>query len=482
MRGYDRDEYGQSGNEYEDYDDEEDGEESEEEDPKPTKEALKYLEFRERIKEQVRKKLKKEETGSSLANSSDKKKKLPNDNFGSFFGPSQPVIAERVIQERKSLEIQHLTSSATNSVHKKKSSGSTSAGSKSGSYDQNPKVINEAKTKVQKIKDTRDYSFLYSDNAEPPASAKDRPPQNASVPNSEVRSSQMATSSKLPSANNGRHVPSANNGRHVPSANNGRHVPSANNGRHVPSANNGRDVPGRRDERKPVSMNGQMHSKVGPNKLSSSSRRPDATSMGSRKQLGSNSGNGPGRPLETKRLPSKMPASTTERKASTTGLKNPMSGVPRPPPSKLQSSIPRQQLQQKKEVREPNKPKVLLKESSGLSRPQHVNKPQMQRQISSRSVSQERPPKKKPMRRHPDDDDPDLDFRSEIRKLFRQPERYASDDDDSDMEANFEDIMREERRSALIARKEDEEEARKIEEEERRERMAKLNRKRKFGH
>ncbi|KAM1625080.1 hypothetical protein FF1_023022 [Malus domestica] len=504
MRGYDRDDYGQSGDEYEDYEDDEDGEEyeEEEEDPKPTKEALAYLELRQRLKEQLRKK----KSGSSLANPSNKKKKLPYDNFGSFFGPSQPVIAERVIQESKSLlETKHLTSSATNSVHhNKKSSGSTSAGSKSVSNDQKPKVINEVqvKSKVQKIKDTRDYSFLLSDDAEPPASTKDRPPQNVSVPNSEVRSSQMATNNgrhipssnngrhipssnnarPVPSSNNGRHVPSANNGRHVLSANNGRHVPSANNGRHVPSANNGRVVPGRRDERKLVSMNGQMHSKVGPNKLSSASRRPDSTSMDSRRQLGSIGGNVPGRPLETKRLPSKMPASTTERKASTPGLKNPMSGVPRPPLSKLQSSIPRQQLQQKKEVQESNKPKVLRKQSSGLSRPQHINKPQMQRQISSRPVSQEHPPKKKPMRRHPDDDEPGLDFRSEIRKMFRQPERYASDDDDSDMEANFEDIMKEERRSALIARREDEEQARLIEEEERRERMAKQNRKRKLGH
>ncbi|CAN6711191.1 unnamed protein product [Malus baccata var. baccata] len=437
MRGYDRDDYGQSGDEYEDYEDDEDGEEyeEEEEDPKPTKEALAYLELRQRLKEQLRKK----KSGSSLANSSNKKK-VPNDNFGSFFGPSQPVIAERVIQESKSLlETKHLTSSATNSAHhNKKSSGSTSAGSKSVSNDQKPKVINEVhvKSKVQKIKDTRDYSFLLSDDTEPPAPTKDRPPQNVSVPN------------------------------------------SANNGRHVPSANNGRDVPGRRDERKLVSVDGQMHSKVGLNKLSSASRRPDATSMDSRRQLGSNGGNRPGRPQETKRLSSKTPASAIERKASTPGLKNPMSGVPRPPLSKLQSSIPRQQLQQKKEVREPNKPKVLPKQSSGLSRPQ----PQMQRQISSHPVSQVLPPKKKPMRRHPDDDEPGLDFRSEIRKMFRQPERYASDDDDSDMEANYEDIMKEERRSALIARREDEEQARLIEEEERRERMAKQNRKRKLGH
>ncbi|XP_048429523.1 uncharacterized protein LOC103941649 isoform X2 [Pyrus x bretschneideri] len=142
MRGYDRDDYGQSGDKYEDYEDDEDGEDydEEKEDPKPTKEALAYLELRQRLKEQLRKK----KSGSSLANSSNKKE-LPYDNFGSFFGPSQPVVAERVIQEGKLfLETKHLTSSATNYVHhNKKGSGSTSAGSKSVSnFEFEDKVIN----------------------------------------------------------------------------------------------------------------------------------------------------------------------------------------------------------------------------------------------------------------------------------------------------------------------------------------------------
>lgn len=62
------------------YEREEDGEEEyeEEEDPKPTKEELDYLEFRQRLKERIRKQLKKD--GSSLHNNSnDKRKKLPND-------------------------------------------------------------------------------------------------------------------------------------------------------------------------------------------------------------------------------------------------------------------------------------------------------------------------------------------------------------------------------------------------------------------
>ncbi|CAL5385253.1 unnamed protein product [Camellia sinensis] len=69
-----------------------------------------------------------------------------------------------------------------------------------------------------------------------------------------------------------------------------------------------------------------------------------------------------------------------------------------------------------------------------------------------------------------------------IRSMFRyNPRKFADEDDDSDMEANYEDIMREEQRSARIARKEDEEELRKIEEEERRERLRKEAKKRKLS-
>ena len=40
------------------------------------------------------------------------------------------------------------------------------------------------KTRVQKLKDTRDYSFLLSDDVELPAPAKAPPQRNVSVPNS----------------------------------------------------------------------------------------------------------------------------------------------------------------------------------------------------------------------------------------------------------------------------------------------------------
>ncbi|KAF3439142.1 hypothetical protein FNV43_RR17417 [Rhamnella rubrinervis] len=447
LRGYDRDELVEDG--YDDYEDEEceqeeDGEEEEyeeEEVRKPTKEELEYLELRQRLKEQIRRQRNKE--GSFLRNNSnDKKKKLPYDNYGSFFGPSQPVIAQRVIQESKSLlETQHLTARVSNSIHsKKQSSGSSATGLKSGAQQRPTKVVNEFKSKAQKLKDTRDYSFLLSEDTEFPAPAKEPPPRNLPAANSDARSAQVPMRSKQPMGNSVRH---GNGGR---------------------------------EERKSVSMNGHMHSKVGSNKLASGSK-PNSTSVNPRKQLGSNHGNGPGRPLVSKGLPSKMPASFLEKKASAPIVKSSMPVVHKPPSLKAQPSISKQRVEQKREMREPiqsNKAKLLPKQPVGLSKPQ-INKPQ--KQVSSHHKYQDNRPKKRPVSRYSDDEgDEDADAFSMLRQIIRyNPGKYADREDDlSDMEANFEDIMKEERRSAKIARKEDEEERLKIEEEERLERLAKL--------
>ncbi|KAJ8767882.1 hypothetical protein K2173_020822 [Erythroxylum novogranatense] len=105
------------------------------------------------------------------------------------------------------------------------------------------------------------------------------------------------------------------------------------------------------------------------------------------------------------------------------------------------------------------------KQSVAPSRPQ-TNKPV--KQISSHMPQQDSRPMKRPARRLFDDED--VKALSMISKMFK----YADcDDDDSDMEANFDDIMKEERLSAKIARMEDEEQLRLIEEEEQREQIRK---------
>ncbi|RVX23971.1 hypothetical protein CK203_000660 [Vitis vinifera] len=406
--------------------------------------------------------------------------------YGSFFGPSQPVIAQRVIQESKSLlETQHLASLVTNSHHNvkleenassssvavrsldsclmlrkipeqslgnKKNSTSTNAGSRPREQGHRPKVINELKVKAQKLKNTRDYSFLLSDDAEFPAPRKEPPPRKAPVPNSESRSVQLPQKSIPPKSK-------------------------------PPLSNTGRQAPSSREERKPVSMNGQIQAKAGSQKLVSASK-PNLMSVDSRKQLGTNNGAGPGRPVGPKSLPSKMPVSSAEKKASAPGARSSMSSLHKAPPSKLHPSIPRQNLDQKRQFQDSNKGKMMPKQRVDSSRPQ-INKPL--KQMSSHSTLSDHRPKKKPVRRYSDDEDDDEDGKAinMIRRMFGyNPNKYAGrddDDDDSDMEANFDDILKEERRSARIAREEDERELRLIEEEEERERLRKLAKKRKLS-
>ncbi|XP_042506896.1 protein spt2-like [Macadamia integrifolia] len=441
---------------YKEEDDEE--EENEKEDPKPTKEELEYLELRQRIKESVRKKMKKEYAAGSKE-SLDNKKKLPYDSYGSFFGPSQPVIAQRVIQESKSLlENQHLASRISNHLVNKKASASITEEKKPALHAQTHRVINELKVKAQKLKDARDYSFLLSDDAELPAPPKVPPSRNVSVPSSDARSAQASLkSNKQPIGKDG-----------------------------------SRPVSNGREERKPISINRQIQSQARPHKAAPTSR-PNLTSADPRKQLGSNTGNGPGRPVGPKGFPSKMSAPTKntgtgpgrpvvpkgfpskisaptmEKKAPAVVAKSNLAAVQKPALSKVNPLVQKKHLEQKREIREPHKARVMAKQAVP-SKPQ-VKDP---RQGPMRATKPEYQPKKQPARR-PFEDDDELDYTSMIRQMFRyNPDKYTGrDDDDSDMEANFDDILKEERKSARIAREEDEREFRLIEEEERREKMKK---------
>jgi protein SPT2 len=437
--GYeDLDEYEEEGEEQEEegigeeeYEEQE--EEEGEEPPHHTREELEYLELRQRLKESIRKQIKKE-SGSSLANTKESTKKLPYSNFGSFFGPSQPVIAQRVIQESKSLlENQHLAAKVSRPNHdKNRSSTSTVARSKVQAHGHRPKE-NEVKVSARKLKETRDYSFLLSDDAELPAPTKDPPPRHVSVPNSEARSALVPPNGKQ-------------------------------------SLNKTvRQVPNGREERKSMPTSSQMHPKAGSHKLKSASK-PIQTSVEHRKQLGNSNGSGPGRPLGPKDLASKKPAAASERRLPTTVAKSSQLSSQKRPSSKLHSSaskqpsILKQHMGEKKEFQEYRKEKLLPKPQ--ISRPPA--------KVSSRPTLQKERLKKKAVRQYSSDEyDEDEDAIRQIRKLMGyNPNKYRGRDeeDDSDMEANFDDIMMEEDRSARIARQEDEEELRKIEEEERLER------------
>ncbi|KAJ6791712.1 hepatoma-derived growth factor-related protein 2 [Iris pallida] len=162
---------------YDDYeDDEEDSEEEEEEEeeePEISKEQQEFLSLREQIKEKIRQKLKKQSATAFGRQSQVNKKTMTNDKFGSFFCPSQPVIASRVLDERRSiLETNHtvsrIPSSTSGSIK-----GPASTTSEKKAHAQQVKVISEVKRKAQTLKDMRDYSFLLSDDADFPVSDKE---------------------------------------------------------------------------------------------------------------------------------------------------------------------------------------------------------------------------------------------------------------------------------------------------------------------
>lgn len=136
-----------------------------------------------------------------------------------------------------------------------------------------------------------------------------------------------------------------------------------------PLGNSGKHLHVTHEERKTVSVNGKSHSKTGSNKLTSANK-PNLTSVDPRKQLGSNIGNGPGRPIGPKGLPLKKHVATMEKKALAPGAKNSIPGVQKPPTSKLQSSVPKQRLEQKKGLEEPKKSKMMPKQHMSSSKPQ----------------------------------------------------------------------------------------------------------------
>ncbi|KAM3394618.1 protein SPT2 isoform X1 [Capsicum galapagoense] len=558
MSRYEEDEYDDYLDEYEDegvdQEEEEAGEEEyeDEEPPQPSQE-LEFLELRQRLKEDIRKQRKKE-LGSGSHDI--KKSASSRDNFGSFFGPSQPVISNRVIQESKLLlENPNLAAKVMKSSHSQsnKSVASKPAGSKaSTSNNHAPKV----KTGVilQSVQFSRtlhmyswDYSFLLSDDAELPGPSRGSLTQKVSAPYCDARLVQRP-SGKQTSSDIGRKLV---------------------------------------DDRE-VKRGSQIQQKAVIQK-SMSNNKPTQPTLDSRKQFSSSNGSGPGRSLGPKGVPPKVTGDLNDKKFLAPGTKSTVSVSNRPLPSRVQSAVPKQSSVQKRIPNESGNSKVMSKQGVPVSKPQiqkqqaSMSRPQIkppparnlarplddrrptfQQRDSRRPAPQQRDdrrpalqqrddrrpalqqrddrrpalqqrderrpslqqrddrrpslqqrddrrpahqrkderrpapqqkddrrpalhrkddrwPVRKPMRY--DEEDDGEEAISMIRKMFGyNPNRYRDDDDDSDMEANFDEILKEERRSAKIAREEDEEELRKIEEEERRERLRKQAKKRKLSH
>lgn len=108
-----------------------------------TKQELEFLGFRQHLKEKAREWIKNESAAV-------------NDNYGSFFRPSKNVISRRLLEERQAVFAKTLNPS---SVGKSKTY--------SANAEKKPIASDELKMRAQLLKETRDNSFLFPDDAVP---------------------------------------------------------------------------------------------------------------------------------------------------------------------------------------------------------------------------------------------------------------------------------------------------------------------------
>ncbi|WOL15378.1 hypothetical protein Cni_G24159 [Canna indica] len=426
---------------YEDYEEEaSEPDEEEQEAPRSTKEEQDFLKLREQLKDKIRQKLKKQSSSRGRVPQTQKGQMVANGTFGSFFGPSQPSIAPRVIEESRSIrETKHImTNFSSPSIDKKKDPGSSGSKSVANHHNhQQPRIVNQVKNKAQALKDMRDYSFLLSDDADFPSPVKEQPkPRNVSSSSFDGRVAQPSLKSKMPSDRPAR------------------------------PTSTGHQL------KKPPSSNQHLQNKVRQGK-ESMTPRPRPSSDGFRKVSG-DVRNAPGRTTSNAALKNKVPNQTSVVNKPPRNMTNESSMKKNILSSKSHSSAKNHYPEQKRF------PPAMDRAKTTMKQPMSSSKSEPSKQISSRGIYMDRPNKKPVKRKVSDDDDAD-DYRKAIREMFGyNPNKYAEmDDDDSDMEVGFDVIQKEERMSSKIAKKEDEEQLRLIEEEEERERRMRMKKKQK---
>ncbi|KAJ4800710.1 SPT2 chromatin protein [Rhynchospora pubera] len=495
------------------YDDEEEGyvdeyEEEEEEQeevrelPKPTKEEKEFLSRRERLKEKFRQKLSKEMASAFGRSALRKTLKTSSENkFGSFFGPSLPGIAPRVIEETKSLKengylhsSKHLSSSTTNGAAPMSSRPKSLNG-----QSHRPKIVNEVKKKVEILKDNRDYSFLLSDDADTPHEPSSK---NISQLRSDPSTSQHLSSRNMKEPSRG-HL-TGPNGRSAPCP---AGTPAQ---RHLQQQHPRQGSTGQRHPQQQLQRSGTSRQHSPP------SNRPRPMPSGSQRPRPSTGSKAPTTSTAVNKAPMKAVNGTSNqhpvvKKATVNGTRNhhpmkaingtsnhhPMkaiNGTSNHQPMKAINGTSNQNpVVKKTSVSSNSRPQASLvqrhpteKKIGSLSAKPGVkstppSKPQLSKQMATNANgrvgdhgNKNIVVKKKPVAKRPFDDEED-DAIGLIRRMFNyNPNRWAGrEEDDSDMEVGFDVIQKEERLSSQIARKEDEEQLRLIEEEERRERMRK---------
>uniref|UniRef100_A0A0D9XRG3 SPT2 chromatin protein n=1 Tax=Leersia perrieri TaxID=77586 RepID=A0A0D9XRG3_9ORYZ len=502
-----------------------------EEDDEPPEGQQEFLQIRERLKEQIRRKAQ-AASASAAGRSSSSHDRKPTSNFGSFFGPSKPVISQRVIEERKSLKELQNTASVSRDRRpsgKEIPSSSSKVQSKTNGFHQKQKIVNEAKRKAEALKDNRDYSFLLSDDADISSSPMEKSVARSSLTQKSDRElTHSAVKSRAPTGQTAR----LSNGHGLKN--------TSSTQRHAESSrvDSNRKVAGANRERV-VLDNGRMHSvvrngssqattsKATSQKLPSKgpiANRPPVKSVNdhslrtnhpaskqlltqngrsessrSQRMQSTSHGQRPHQPVQSQRpqqsLQSRRPQQSPQntRAQVMSQSQRPQQSLQRQRPQlssqngRLQSSERQRPLSQSYRPQSSQGQRPLssqghypeqrrvqandrIKSVEKQTRP--PSKPMPSRQIPSNGMRDVHAKKKQPAKRRFNDfSDDEEDPLAMIRSMFRyDPSKYAGRDEDvSDMEADFATIEMEEKRSARIARQEDDEQLRLIEEEERRE-------------
>lgn len=397
------------------------------------------------IREQLKAKYRKQHlsNGAGTISCSPSVQEPARSRFGTFFGPSTPALAPRLIEAGSSSimkEIQNVPSRRDAAPSSSKSQPNASA------HEQKPKIITQVKRKVDTLRENRDYSNLFSDDADtPPPPAKEQPETKPVVsPKTEVkvrgRPMQPAGKNKVHAGQPTRAPKDGSVQGRVPSKECSqvkKPLPLPNGRKTNPSVSNGsrpsnviKKAPGLQ-----TSSNGQNLQRP------LQSKRPHASPAVQKQQQQPSQAQ---RPPQVQRQQNHIPPSSQVRRVNSTVQSQQQ-------PAQKGSALPR------------DRGKIIQKRPVPSSKP----KPSPTGAVYNAHAKTKVGVKRK------------LSEAERVRQMVRDvlnynPDKYVGrDEDDRNMVAGFASIEMEERRSAKLARKEDQEQLLMIQEEERRERANK---------
>ncbi|CAN6232768.1 unnamed protein product [Urochloa humidicola] len=414
---------------------EEEGEEEEEEEEEEAPVGQQeILSLRERLKEEIRRKNAAMAAGTCKArcSSSVNQTMMPpaKDGYGTFFGPSKPVLARRVIDEGCS----SIMKERQNVPSRKGSQFVSKVQSGAAKNLQKPKLVSEEKRKVDALRENRDYSSLFSDDADIPQPTKAQTDnrQPLLVPKSESHVRGPMNTPGTSKAPTGQPARLSSKG-HASKAGSQGKDPLADRKRMIGAGINGSNLPNMK--KTPGLMSSLNSQKLQP---SVQSKRPQA-SVGQRQQQ-------PG--FQGQRMQQQLQS----QRSAGNGRQQSLQG------RRPDGSVQGQRIGQNGSVELHGRLKSEQKQlgpSSKLKASRPVERCAVKRKSNDEMVP---------------------NYSSMIREIFKyDPDKFipGGDEDDPNMEVGFASIEKEERRSAALARKEDEEQLRLIQEEERRERAMK---------